>query len=251
MNKTEFTSRVFANPDDDGADLLESAQQNAEHRLLWDDVRQFNTSLRTSLRDVPIPVTLADRLKAAAADSRPQAIVIGPRGGWQGRRRFALAASVLVAVTVGFASLLSPAARPSAEELAFSEQVLDHVHHEFTLYNSGDDVNFQFVNQVMAAAGGHLLDNETTRSLRISFAKTCILSGQQQSAHLVIRGENGLINVIVVKNRPVSRPFPIEDGQYSGTVVPMESGNVILLGEKDEGLQDVLEVISENMEWVI
>ncbi|MFM1896627.1 MAG: hypothetical protein RLZZ385_1701 [Pseudomonadota bacterium] len=249
MNKADFLSRVFANPDDDGADLLESAKHDPRRQQILREVREFDTLLRTALRDVPLPESLNERLKSAVLGDTS---ILTPRiPAWRSRRHWALAASVVLAVSIGFSSLLNPASGPSAEELAFGEEVLAHVYQELAQYDNPGNVNFQVVNQVMASAGSQLLDNAATRDLPISFAKPCYIFGQQPSAHLVIRGENGLINVIVINNSPVSQTFTVNDEQFTGTVMPLESGNLILVGDQQEGLDTYLRLLSDNVEWVI
>jgi hypothetical protein len=57
--------------------------------------------------------------------------------------------------------------------------------------------------------------------------------------------------VIVINNSPVDVEFSIRDERFNGIVVPMAQGNMILVGEKNEDLNQYVSMFSENVEWVI
>jgi hypothetical protein len=49
----------------------------------------------------------------------------------------------------------------------------------------------------------------------------------------------------------VQAEFAIGDERFSGIVIPVEGGNLILVGEKQESLNNYREIFSENVDWVI
>jgi len=67
----------------------------------------------------------------------------------------------------------------------------------------------------------------------------------------MLQGSTGAINVIVINNSPVTNEFSIKDDRFSGIVIPMGDGNLILIGEKNENLDQYKSMFSQNIEWVI
>lgn len=248
MNKSEFESRVFANPSELDQETTHFANSSPEYKQLLEDAQKFDRRLQTGLLEIPIPQNLAARLKSAVTNIPETKISTVPT--WRNVRAFALAASLALALAVTFSVLVDPAG-PSAEELAFGQNFLRHVHLETEGLDTPADLNLQGVNAVMSVVGGQLRVNDSTRSLRVSFAKPCFVAGQSRSAHFVIIGEQGNIDIFVLDNSPVGGEFPVSDDRYNATVIPMTRGNLVLVGEKSESLNRVRELVAENIEWSI
>ena len=83
----------------------------------------------------------------------------------------------------------------------------------------------------------------------VRFAKPCTILPAYESAHLVLEGRQGAVSVI--NNSPVDVEFSIRDERFIGIVVPMEQGNMILVGEKNEYLNQFASMFSKNVEWAI
>ena len=83
------------------------------------------------------------------------------------------------------------------------------------------------------------------------FAKPCTILPAYESAHLVLEGSQGVVTMIVINNSPVDVKFSIRDERFIGIIVPMNQGNMILVGEKDRDLNQFSAMFSENVEWVI
>ena len=81
--------------------------------------------------------------------------------------------------------------------------------------------------------------------------KPCEILPAYESAHLVLEGSQGAVSLIVINNSPVDVEFSIRDERFIGIVVPMEQGNMILVGEKNEDLNQFASMFSKNVEWVI
>jgi hypothetical protein len=74
-----------------------------------------------------------------------------------------------------------------------------------------------------------------------------------QSAHLIFEGTQGAVNVIVIviNNRPVSIEYSFHDERFNGIVVPMGEGNMVLVGENNEDLEQYKTLFADNIDWVI
>ena len=103
----------------------------------------------------------------------------------------------------------------------------------------------------MANAGTRLVSYGPAQEFEVRSAKPCEILPAYQSAHLVLEGSHGAVSVIVINNSPVDVEFNIRDDLFNGIVVPMEQGNMILVGEKNEDLNQFASMFSGNVEWVI
>ena len=142
-------------------------------------------------------------------------------------------------------------AQPSAQELEFGQQVVNHVYMELDEINARPGASYQQVNQVFGAVGASLADQQAMSSLGISLAKPCVILPQNSSAHVVMDGNIGAVNIIVVNNSPVSQQFKFSDDRFETVVIPLENGNLILVGEKNEPFTEVKRELDDQLTWVI
>lgn len=254
MDNSEFEIRAMTNPDDQGQDFIDALKEDPSRQQLLDDARAFDQRLQNSMNSITGPAALADRLKtntqdAAEPESRSNNVVALNKP-WLPFRGFALAASLVLALGVTY-SLLSGSSEPSAAELAFGQQVMDHVYMEIDQVDSQEDVSYQVVSQVVGSVGGQMRNRDSMDNLGVSFAKPCVIIPENQSAHLALAGNQGAVNVIVVNNSPVKAEFTISDERFDGVVIPFDGGNLILVAEKQESLANYRELLTDNVDWVI
>ena len=112
-------------------------------------------------------------------------------------------------------------------------------------------LNMDDVNDSMANAGTRLLSAKDSQPFDVRSAKPCEIIPAFQSAHLLIEGSQGAVSVIVVNNSPVENDFVIRDDRFNGIVIPMGEGNLILVGEQKEDLNQYKSMFAENIEWLI
>jgi hypothetical protein len=262
MDNSEFLTRALANPYDQEQDFLDALQQDPTRRQIVDEAQADDRRLSKSLNSVTVPEGLSNQLKAAietetesdtavshASDSDTNVVEL--KRPWISNQGIALAATLVLALGVTY-SVLFNTSGPSDAELAFSQQVMDHVYmelEEIALQSNG--VDQQMVAQAFDAVGAQVRNANSLDSLNISFAKPCFIVPESRSAHLALVGNQGAVNIIVVKNSPVQAEFAIGDERFSGIVIPVEGGNLILGGEQQESLNNYREIFSENVDWVI
>src|SRR5690606_19448044 len=120
------------------------------------------------------------------------------------RRYLAVAASLTLAVAV----TLSVALRSddlSAADLRLHDDVLEHVLREEPRYNlDSEDMDLEQIAKVIGEAGGQLRDGEAIKSMHIKFANGCRIL-LTPGAHIVLKGTEGSVSVILVKSSPVSK----------------------------------------------
>tara|TARA_B110000858_G_scaffold185553_1_gene227848 strand:+ start:15105 stop:15716 length:612 start_codon:yes stop_codon:yes gene_type:complete len=168
---------------------------------------------------------------------------------------YAVAASLALAAGIVFS--ISFNSGPSPADIVFGDDLLYHLHHdieEIDDITNGENyavLDLDEVNFSMANAGTRLASYGAEQKFKVRSAKPCEILPAYESAHLVLEGSQGAVSVIVINNSPVDVEFSISDERFTGIILPMEQGNMILVGEKNEDLNQYASMFSENVEWII
>jgi len=255
MNEQDFRKRVYANPSDLDQEILDAANSNPALQKILEEILEFNTEVSTAINAVPIPVDLAERLLSIPANADINLTEASKPASNNFFQYYALAASLLLALGIGV--VINSGSNPSAAEVVFGNEVINHLYHEvneINAINSGSDVSeiaMPAVIEVMASADTQFNDEEFLQSTAVKFAKPCVVLPEYHSAHLMIEGSSGTVNIIVIDNSPVTNEYSIKDDRFAGVVIPMDDGNLILIGEKNENLDQYKSMLSQNIEWII
>lgn len=242
MDDLEFRTRAFSNPLDEQEDFKAAADASPERRRLLEELNVFEQDLQRTLTAVDIPAGLKHKLNQHA---RPVPLL-------RNRSLVALAASVVVAAGLALNLFLQPGL--SAQDLALHDEVVEHLHQEATTYQSnydnGSDISWSRVEAILTAAGTSLKSPDELATMHMIFARLCGVGGSR-SAHLVARGEHGPISIIFIRTAPVSRGVELRDERFQGRIIPVNDGNMAVIGERNEALGRYEQALRENIEWSI
>ena len=145
-------------------------------------------------------------------------------------RRFALAASVLLAVFIGAGAWLLP-------QPALAEQLVEHLRHESDSWTLQRRLSPEEVGQVLKRAGVSY-----DSRLPIVYASPCPIRGHVVP-HLVVPTEHGPITVMLLAHEKVDRPSEVREGEYRGTLVPAGEGSVAVLTRDGSDARAYLDVV--------
>lgn len=263
MNENDFRKRVYINPPAADQEILDSAASNPDLQIILDQTQKMDEDMRGIMNAVEIPAGLKEKLLAipeaeqatSTSSDTLKALADKPAANSSFFQYFAIAASLMLAVGVTFS--LTYKSGPSPADIAFGNEVIEHLYMESTeiaAINSGlalDSVGMPMIINAMTGVGTQLVSNSFITTTPVRFAKPCIIIPAYDSAHLMIEGSQGAVSVFVINNSPVSIEYKINDDRFNGIVVPMGNGNMILVGEADEDLGRYKDLFSENIEWVI
>lgn len=265
MNESDFRKRIYTNPLEPDDESIAVATGNPELGKILEDTQQLEQQMQRVLNAVAVPKGLQAKLMAIpeTADASPaeevslQSLAGKPAANANHFQYFAIAASLVLALGVSFSLSFNSAAGPSAAELAFGNEVLQHLYHEeveIDAINSGGEfpaVDMPIIRNVMASVGTQLSMPSAAMAASVKFAEPCFIIPAFDSAHLILQGSEGAVSVLVINNSPVSVEYSIRDDRFSGVVMPMDKGNMILIGESDADLTEYKKLFSENVNWVI
>lgn len=275
MDELEFRKRVYADPDNLDQDTLDAAAADPDFQRIVDQTRSLNNQLTDLLGSAVAPgglkaklLSLPEQDQADTSGSGDElaarrAQTTGANSADAGdsdspnrlRRYYAVAACLLVAV--GLSVTLPVNRGPSAEEMAMGNGVIAHVYHESAQLDAiasgtlGTNIPMSSVSDVMANSGSRLNGANAFQNMPVRYAEPCEIATSFQSSHLILESDTGAINVITVNNSPVSQEFSIGDDRFSGIVIPMDGGNLILVTEKNQDPATYRTMIEDHLEWVI
>lgn len=257
MDELEFRKRVYANPTDVDQEVTDAARAEPALGQILDEAQSLESEISAVFGSVSASPDLAARLCALPAEASAEhtARAASKTSTNSFFQYYAMAASLLLAV--GIVVSVTLLGGPSAAEVAFGDDLILHLYHEvneINAINNGTElptIGMPAVAQVMAHADTQFNDEGFLRATPVRFAEPCAILPTYQSAHLMVQGTRGAVNVIVINNSPVTDEYSIQDERFNGVVVPMASGNLVLIGEKDENLEQYKALFAESVEWTI
>lgn len=262
MNEIEFRKRLYTNPLEVSQELLAAAGADPALQKFLDQTRELETEIVALVNAVEAPSGLADKLMAITGTASTETelqnlgdVASKPAANNNFFQYYAIAASLLLALGVTFS--LTFDSGPSSTEIAVGDDVLRHLYLDgFEIDEVNNELNTTIfglpaINAVMAESGTRLVSNDLLQNLAIRSAKPCEVMPAFQSAHLIFEGTQGAVSVIVINNRPVSIEYSFHDERFNGIVVPMGEGNMVLVGENNEDLEQYKTLFADNIDWVI
>tara|TARA_R100001039_G_C1853818_1_gene115320 strand:+ start:1005 stop:1733 length:729 start_codon:yes stop_codon:yes gene_type:complete len=242
MDDLEFRTRAFSNPSDQQEDFRAAADASPERRKLMGELNDFEHQLQRTLGSVDIPAGLKRKLTQHARPASPL----------RSRGLLAMAASMVVATGLALNLFLQPGL--SAQDLVLHDELVEHLHQEAPVYQTGYDngnaISWSQVETILTASGTALKSPEELAAMHMIFARLCGLAGSR-SAHLVTRGVHGPVSIIFIRTTPVSRGVELRDERFHGRIIPVDEGNMAVIGEKNESLGRYEQMLRENIEWSI
>lgn len=271
MDELEFRKRIYENPREVEQDVLDAARANPDYQKILDETVELEDVLGSLLNSTELPNGLAAKLMAIPAtdavdSTHGNTVSIASNVSHINSKKqiffqyYAIAASLVLALGVTFSLTLDSLSLdngPSPTDIAFGEDLLYHLHYdleEIDGISNGENyavLDLAEVNVSMANTGTRLVSHNPNESFDVRSAKPCEIIPAYDSAHLVVEGSKGAVSIIVINNSPVDVEFVIRDDRFSGIVMPMGKGNIILVGEQGEDLDQYKSMFTSNVEWLI
>ena len=67
--------------------------------------------------------------------------------------------------------------------------------------------------------------------------------------HLVIQGERGPVTILLLPDEAIDDAVQIEGESINGVLLPVGSGSVAIIGERDEKLDTIQQNIVNSVTW--
>ena len=152
-------------------------------------------------------------------------------------RRFALAASVALAVLVGGSFWLF---RPQS---ALADEVVDHVRHESGSWSSHEVLSAAELADVLRQAG---VTFDT--SMPVVYAMACPFHGRLVP-HLVVQTASGPMTVMLLAHEKVGERQEFSEGGFQGVLLPAGEGSVAVLMQNGKVPESVATQVLSEVRW--
>jgi len=237
MNCEEYRVAILAEPSVTfaGAGHADTCEACAAFRA---EVLELDAQIRNALTiDVP-----ALSMPELAAIDHDKVVSLSPARRTGLPAWIAIAASLAVAVFVGLRLSGGP-----ESELSLADEILVHIDHEPGALRVTDvPVSDERLSAVVGPATATM-----DRSIGlISYAQSCVIRGHEVP-HLVIQGKKGPITLILMPEEKIDAAQPVDGEGVHGVVLPLGSGSIAIVGERDEQLEELEKSVIDSVEWNI
>jgi hypothetical protein len=82
----------------------------------------------------------------------------------------------------------------------------------------------------------------------ITYAQSCTINGRSVP-HLVIQGEHGPITILLMPDEKVSRAITLDGVNIQGIILPVGSGSIAIIGDREEQLDRVKQNVTDAVTW--
>jgi hypothetical protein len=154
-----------------------------------------------------------------------------------------IAASFALAAVIGIQMTGSGPGR----DFSLADEVLAHLDHEpgalkVTDVAVSDDRLSRVVNDSVGT-----MDRDVGL---ITYAQSCVINGRT-IPHLVIQGEKGPITLLLMPEEMVDGAVTLDGQSVNGVILPVGSGSIAIIGERDEMLGEIEKRVIDSVEWSI
>lgn len=235
MDDLQFRRSIYADPKSTDPDVVSAKINDPAKQKFAQELEDFDLEIAKAMQ-VPVPEGLSQKLilRQSLASHQQQTR--------KSRIKLAIAASITLAVGLTVSQLQFSHAYNSVADYAIA-----HVNHEAKYFtNDGEaNVSLDSLNSKMTSFKGEFSD--TLGDLMM--ADFCRFDGVK-SLHLVYRGKTSPVNVFIVPDNDYMQfEKSFSDRAFNGIVSSYRNSRVIIVGDKQEPLNQWQERINQGIRW--
>jgi hypothetical protein len=229
MDCLQFRRNKLATPQALGQDTLEHLKGCPACQEFSHSVDAFEGELASAVK-IPVEPSLARRIIAGRESASGMAM-----------RRYALAASVLLALGIGF----GVGYQALAPNPGLVEASVDHVLGEPVALTSNQSVNDQELGQALGLSGARL---RGSLARAITYLHDCPVPGGF-GKHMVMVTDLGKVTVITMPNQNLRWSIGARHKGLVTRLLPATHGSVAIVAETERGLEVAEAMLKEYVSW--
>jgi len=217
-----------------------------DHYARWLSARNLESRIESVMQSVlPPPGMQQQLLDLANSQGQPRVVPAENHAAnatlfWQ--RLLPTAAILMLALGLGWYFQLD-------KTLELQNDLFGHLYAEEPYYPQNRHYDLADVNtHLEGTMGAHIKVNEDTRALDVTFLKDCKVA-KQTGTHLVMQGNHGLVNIIVLPTEVVDTETTISDEHFSGFLTPASGRTLVVIGNKQETIAEYRNLLNSSIEW--
>lgn len=234
MNCDDYKTAVSADPgfkDESGhADSCASCHQYRNEILALNEKVAMAMELDVPPLTMPdLPVIDTEKVTSLVTRRRLSKVTL-----------VALAATVVMCVFVGLR-----VTEMNAVYGTLGEQVLAHVDHERgALKVTSTPVSSRRLERAVPE-GVATMNHDVGL---ITYAQSCVINGKTVP-HLVIQGEHGPITILLMPDEKLAESQSLDGVSVRGVILPVGDGSIAIIGDREEPLDRVQQIIVDSVNW--
>ena len=149
-----------------------------------------------------------------------------------------LAASLVIATVVGVRFLSNDVVYPS-----LAAEIIAHLDHELGALQVTDKA-------ISEGKLARVIEDDVAEmdAGLITYARSCVINGHT-IPHLVIQGEQGPITLLLLPDEMLDSAVALEGVGITGVILPVGTGSIAIIGERDEPLEDLQRRLLSTVKW--
>ncbi|GLX77550.1 chemotaxis protein [Thalassotalea insulae] len=235
MDDLQFRRSIYADPNTSDEEVRAAKHSDPAKRKFAEEIEQLDQQIAQALH-IDVPQGLSEKLilRQSLASHQQQKKA--------SRIKLALAASVTFAI-----GLIVHQLQFSHAYSSISDYAIAHTNHEAQYFSNQDEVRVSLtsLNKKMASFNGSFSEQLG----ELLMAEFCRFDGTK-SLHLVFRGQTSPVNIFIVPDNEyltVTKRFT--DNNLNGVVNQFKHSNIIVVGDKQEPLEQWQNKISQTVQW--
>jgi len=237
MDDLQFRRSIYADPNTDDEAILAAIKSDPAREKFAQELENLDEKIAKAL-NVDVPEDLSNKLILR------QTLASHQQQKRKGRIQLALAASVAFAVGITFNTM-----QVSSAYANIGDYALAHVYHENKYFSNDSEtrVTLASLNEKMTSFNGSF-SSDLGKLISAGF---CRFDGMK-SLHLTFQGASNPVTVFIIPhNDDLDFSQFFKDEKLQGQSMKYKNANVIVVGDKNESLQQWRENIEKNISWSI
>ena len=237
MDDLELRRTIYADPFASNEDISEACKNDPSKQQFIEEMQRFDKNIANAL-NVDVPESLCQRIILN------QTLEQHTNRKRKNRIHLALAASVAFAAGISFSVLQSSAAYSD-----IGQHAIAHVYHEEAYFNNKSDarVTLASVNDKMSEYDVQFV-NDIGELMSADF---CRFAGSK-TLHLTFKGIKDIVTVFVLpEEEAMAFVDAFSDEQLKGIATTANGHHLIIVGDKQEKLDDWQNRLNQNIQWSI
>jgi hypothetical protein len=226
MNCLDFRRRV-------GAEPFAADEEVAAHRRDCLACARHQDELQ-SMDDLIARALAVDSARVGKAKASERLLPAVPTK----RRLFAIAASLVVGLSVGLVLLVS------VPRTSVAREVIDHILHEPGAMETRTPIAPGELAVVLDPDGTHLRPGVGD----VTYAARCLFDWRVVP-HLVVRTSEGPVTVLMLRHRTIGKSIRIEEQGYNGVVLPAPRGSIAIVGQGIANPDVIAQKVFDAVDW--
>ncbi len=103
-----------------------------------------------------------------------------------------------------------------------------------------------YVQGVLKRAGAHLQGDMDD----VTYAQVCLFRGELVG-HIVVRGPNGPVTVMVLRHIHVDKAVPVDEDGYHGVIIPAGAGSIAIVTNNNSPVQPMEAELTSKVGWTL